>query len=150
MNAVDRQRRTNARRIAEVGVAPAAPAAAPAVAAERWPEPGPDLPHPLPLAAQDRADALSGTPVVIDLLADPDGPRAVVALAGQPVHGHVVLSDDSTAVYTSAPGYTGADVFGYRLTDARGRVRRVTVTVSVCVAPSAEPASAEAVLAYAA
>ena len=147
MNAVDRQRRTNARRIAEATAAPTAAAAAPTATAPAEPaaaEPGPL--HPLPLAAQDRADALSGTPVAIDLLADTAGPRAVVALTGQPIHGHVVLNDDSTAVYTSAPGYTGADVFGYRLSDTQGRTRRVTVTITV--APPREPA--HAALAYAA
>ena len=140
MNNVDRQRRANARRIAEAIAVPAAATAA----AE--PEPQPVPPHPLPLAAQDRADALSGVPVAIDLLADTAGPRAVVALTGQPLHGRVVLDDDSTAVYTSAPGYAGADAFAYRLTDARGRTRRVTVAVTV--APPRDPA--HAVLAYAA
>ena len=142
MNAVDRQRRTNARRIAEATAAPTATAPAAAGPAAAEPEPL----QPLPLAAQDRADALSGTPVAIDLLADTAGPRAVVALTGQPIHGHVVLNDDSTAVYTSAPGYTGADVFGYRLSDTQGRTRRVTVTITV--APPREPA--HAALAYAA
>jgi hypothetical protein len=140
MNAVDRQRRTNARRIAETPAALAVPAAEAPVE--------PEYPYPLPLVAQDRADALSGAPVTIDLLADDAGPRAVVALAGQPLHGHVVLSDDSTAVYTSAPGYAGTDSFSYRLVDTRDRVHRVTVTVSVA-APD-EPAAACAVLAYAA
>ena len=142
MNAVDRQRRTNARRIAEATAAPTATAPAAAGPAAAEPEPL----QPLPLAAQDRADALSGTPVAIDLLADTAGPRAVVALTGQPIHGHVVRNDDSTAVYTSAPGYTGADVFGYRLSDTQGRTRRVTVTITV--APPREPA--HAALAYAA
>ncbi|QMU68488.1 Ig-like domain-containing protein [Streptacidiphilus sp. P02-A3a] len=142
MNAVARQRLINARRIAEAEVG-AAPEAAVV-------EPLPDrsAPRPLAVTAQDRADAVSGSPVAIDLLAPSAGSRAVVALAGPPAHGRVVLGDDSTAVYTSAPGYTGTDVFGYRLVDACGRVFRVTVTVSV--APQAEPASGRAVLAYAA
>lgn len=146
MNAVARQRRINARRIAETSAAPEAAE----VVARAVVEPLPDrsAPRPLAVAAQDRADALSGSPVAIDLLAPSAGSRAVVALAGQPAHGHVVLSDDSTAVYTSAPGYTGTDVFGYRMADAGGRLFRVTVTVSV--APQAEPASGRAVLAYAA
>jgi len=144
MNAVARQRRINARRIAEAVPAPV-PEAVPGTTAEAA---AGHAPRPLAVAAHDRADALSGSPVAIDLLADTDGPRSVVALAGQPVHGHVVLGDDSTAVYTSAPGFTGTDIFSYRLADSRGRVVRVTVTVSV--APQAEPASACAVLAYAA
>ena len=156
MNAVERQRRSNARRIAaatapEPHLPDRPQAAEPQAAAEpRGPEaPAPDAVRPLAAAAYDRADALSGAPVAIDLLAAADPlARVLVALAGQPVHGHVVLGDDATAVYTSAPGYTGTDSFGYRLTDAEGRVVRVTVTVSV--APQAEPASGRAVLAYAA
>ena len=146
MNAVARQRRINARRIAEATAAPVVVE----VVEQAAVEPLPDRSAALPFAvtAQDRADAVSGSPVAIDLLAPSAGSRAVVALAGQPAHGHVVLSDDSTAVYTSASGYTGTDVFGYRLADARGRLFRVTVTVSV--APQAEPASGRAVLAYAA
>ncbi|QMU75843.1 hypothetical protein GXW83_08905 [Streptacidiphilus sp. PB12-B1b] len=145
MNAVARQRRANARRIAQAPAAPEAPD-----------RPAAGLALVVPAApaavsstvAQDRADAVSGSPVQIDLLADGMDARAVVALAGQPVHGHVVLSDDSTAVYTSAPGFTGTDVFGYRLADGRGRVSRVTVTVSV--APHAGSASGWGALAYAA
>jgi hypothetical protein len=141
LNSVARQRRTNARRIARVIHLPAHAAQATV--------------HPLPsarrlrsVAAQDRADAVSGSPVAIDLLADESDQRVSVSLAGQPVHGRVVLSDDSTAVYTSAPGFTGTDTFAYRLTDADNHVSRVTVTVSV--SPDTEPASACAALAYAA
>ncbi|MBC3842039.1 hypothetical protein GXW82_23175 [Streptacidiphilus sp. 4-A2] len=154
MNAVARQRRTNARRIAEV--CPAAPVPLEALpgalpAAPR--EPARTAPQPvLAVAAQDRADALSGSPVAIDLLAADDtgacAAAATVVLAGQPRHGRVVLGEDATAVYTSAPGFTGTDVFCYRLADGRGRVLRVTVTVTV--APPAGPASAAAALAYAA
>jgi hypothetical protein len=172
MNAVARQRRANARRIAQVCAASADTPAA-RMAADRWALPASGA-VVVPLApaaagraqprtaqarttqartaqartAQDRADAVSGSPVAIDLLADGVDARAVVALTGQSVHGHVVLSDDSTAVYTSAPGFTGTDVFSYRLAEAGGRISRVTVTVSV--APHAEPASCWGALAYAA
>ena len=138
MNSVARQRRTNARRIAHLP----APAARAAVV------PLPSVRRLRSAAAHDRADAVSGNPVAIDLLTDETDQRVNVSLAGQPVHGRVVLSDDSTAVYTSAPGFTGTDTFAYRLTGADNHVSRVTVTVSV--SPDAEPASACAALAYAA
>ena len=148
MNAVARQRLFNARRIARVPAAPALPAGAPYAAALAPVVPLAPPAGVLALTTQDRADAVSGSPVAIDLIADGLDTRATVALAGQPVHGHVVLGDDSTAVYTSAPGFTGPDVFCYRLSDSRGRVSRVTVTV--LVAPHPEPASGCAALAYAA
>jgi hypothetical protein len=136
VNSIARQRRANARRIAQ-----AVPVCATVT-------PLPSRTGTRTAAAHDRADAVSGSPVAIDLLADEPDRRASVALAGQPVHGRVVLSDDSTAVYTSAPGFTGADSFAYRLVDADNHVSRVTVTVTV--APGTEPASGCAALAYAA
>ena len=136
MNSIARQRCANARRIAR---------AVPALATVTSLPPSGGA---MAVAAHDRADAVSGSPVAIDLLADEADRRVSVSLAGQPVHGRVVLSDDSTAVYTSAPGFTGADSFAYRLIDTDNHVSRVTVTVTV--APDTEPASGCAALAYAA
>ena len=163
MNAVSRQRRANALRIAQAAVDPVRRAGVGV-----WAKPGPEprrlrmiLPTAVPIAlapdSEDRADAVSGSPVAIDLLGTGTGAGVRVSLFGRPRHGRVVLSDDATAVYTSAPGFTGTDSFGYRLTDEDGRVARVTVAVSVApvtepgsAAPGAEPASGFPALAYAA
>jgi len=103
----------------------------------------------LPVAAGDRLDAVSGVPATVDLLAgDLPTDRALVALTGTPVHGRAVLHDDATATYTSRPGFTGSDSFGYRFTDDRGRTSRVTVAVTV--SHGSTPASAYAASAYAA
>ena len=144
MNAVSRQRRTNARRIAQATAAVRTPAgvgpkAAVASLPVGW----------LPLAAQDRADAVSGTPATIDLLgADQPAEHSLVALTACPAHGRAVLNDDATATYTSVPGFTGGDSFSYRYTDERGRAARVTVAVSV--SRGGGPTSAHSGLAYAA
>ncbi|MFC1443972.1 Ig-like domain-containing protein [Streptacidiphilus sp. N1-10] len=92
--------------------------------------------------ARDRADAVSGVPTVIDLYTGSlPTERALVAPTSAPLHGRAVISDEGTATYTSVPGFTGSDSFGYRFTDERGRSSRVTVAVQV--APDAEPEDAE-------
>lgn len=93
-------------------------------------------------SAQDRADAVSGVPTVIDLYTGTlPTERALVAPTSAPLHGRAVISDEGTATYTSFPGFTGTDSFGYRFTDERGRSSRVTVAVQV--APDAEPEAGE-------
>jgi hypothetical protein len=144
LNAVTRQRRANARRIAQAAAAATAATAAVALSggaahaaavtalpdrpSAAVPSAGTDR---LPLAAFDRADALSGRPVGIDLIAGESSAKVTVALTEPPVHGHVVLGDDATATYRSLPAFTGTDSFGYRITDERGRSSRVTVAVAV-------------------
>ena len=104
--------------------------------------------------SQDRADAVSGVPTVIDLYTGSlPTERALVAPTSAPLHGRAVISDDGTAVYTSVPGFAGSDSFGYRFTDERGHSSRVTVAVQV--APDgdpevAEPEAGDPALAYAA
>ena len=103
----------------------------------------------LPVAAAERADAVSGVPTSIDLLVgELPTERALVALTATPAHGRAVLHDDGSATYTSLPGYTGRDSFGYRFTDERGRTSRVTVAVTV--SPGSGPQTAYAASAYAA
>lgn len=93
-------------------------------------------------SAQDRADAVSGVPTVIDLYTGSlPTERALVAPTSAPLHGRAVISDEGTATYTSVPGFTGSDSFGYRFTDERGRSSRVTVAVQV--APDDEPDTGE-------
>ncbi|WP_370150949.1 Ig-like domain-containing protein [Streptacidiphilus sp. EB129] len=155
-----RQRSANARRIAASGRIAAGTAAAAAVVVlsggaahastvtELRARPGDSA----GAAAFDRADAVSGRAVGIDLLADEPvsapGARATVALTAQAVHGHVVLGDDGTATYRSLPGFTGTDSFGYRISDEQGHGSRVTVAVTVSA--DTEPGSGHGLAAYAA
>ncbi|MFC1412507.1 Ig-like domain-containing protein [Streptacidiphilus sp. N1-12] len=135
MDAVTRQRRLNARRIAR---ATAVTAAAVVL--------GGGVAHAdagTALRARDRADAVSGSPATVDLLAGRlPADRALVALTATPAHGRVVLNDDVTATYTSVPGFAGTDSFSYRFTDDRGGTARVTVAVTV--SHGTEPVSAYA------
>lgn len=140
MNAVSRQRRTNARRIAHA-TADSVPLVAVSLPARTV--------VGLPTATRDRADAISGEPATLDLLsAEIPAGRALVALIATPAHGSAVLNDDATVTYTSLPGFVGGDSFGYRFTDERGRSSRVAVAVDV--APGGEPAGAHTALASAA
>jgi hypothetical protein len=154
MNAVVRQRRINARRITQATAATAAAAAVVlggGVARASTPtELRPRAVTSLPVvSARDRVDAVSGVPTAVDLLTgELPTDRALVALTATPAHGRVVLNDDATATYTSAPGFTGGDSFAYRYTDDRGRTSRVTVAVTV--SRGSTPASAYAASAYAA
>jgi hypothetical protein len=146
MNAVSRQRRTNARRIAHAAVLHAAEPHLPALPPSSLRS---GTVSCLPVAARDRADAVSGEPATLDLLGgELLCGRALVAVTSAPAHGRVVLHDDATATYTSAPGFVGADSFGYRFTDERGRTSRVVVMVTV--SPAGEPLGGRAALACAA
>ncbi|MHA6759357.1 Ig-like domain-containing protein [Streptacidiphilus sp. PAMC 29251] len=143
MNSVNRQRGINARRIAQATTATAAAAVVVlggGVARAATPT---TLGAVTALGARDRADAVSGSPATVDLLAGRlPADRALVALTATPAHGRVVLNDDVTATYTSVPGYAGTDSFSYRFTDDRGGTARVTVAVTV--SHGAEPVSAYA------
>lgn len=55
--------------------------------------------------------------------------RPVVATA--PTHGRLSLSVDGGLRYTPARGFSGTDVFTYRVTDGRTSSRPATVTISV-------------------
>ena len=101
MDAVSRQRRTNARRIAQATAATAVAVVLSGGMAHAGPATG--------LRAWDRADAVSGAPATVDLLAgNLPHDRALVALTATPAHGRVVLNDDVTATYTSVPGYAAS------------------------------------------
>lgn len=147
MNAVVRQRRANARRIAQATAVTAAAVVLGGGVAQA--NARPPAATALPAVSADRADAVSGVPTAIELLAGTlPAEHSLVALTATPDHGRAVLNDDATATYTSVPGFTGSDSFGYRFTDDRGRAARVTVTVTV--SHGTTPATAYAVTAYAA
>jgi hypothetical protein len=91
----------------------------------------------VPNVTGDTADAISGQPVTVAVLAndaDPeDGPLTVVVVS-QGEHGTVTINADSTVTYTSVAGYTGPDTFTYVAADARDGEARATVTVNVAPA----------------
>jgi len=86
-----------------------------------------------PVANDDSATTLSGTPVVIAVLAndrDPDGTTPILLDFGQGANGSVTENPDGTLTYTPAAGTLGPDSFAYTITDG-STTDTATVTVAV-------------------
>ncbi|WP_316803142.1 gliding motility-associated C-terminal domain-containing protein [Pedobacter nototheniae] len=78
-----------------------------------------------PVAHNDQAETKANAPVIIKVL-DNDDPgnsildKLAIEITVQPKHGTVKVNADGTITYTPNPGYTGDDVFSYRVKDAYG------------------------------
>ncbi|SDD06044.1 Calx-beta domain-containing protein [Pedobacter soli] len=78
-----------------------------------------------PRAVDDAGGTVANKPVVISVL-DNDDPgnstfdKLTVEIVSQPKHGTVKVNADGTVTYTPDAGYTGDDVFTYRVKDAYG------------------------------
>lgn len=99
-----------------------------------------------PLATDDFAQTDQDVSVVIDVLAndaDPGrdiDPTSVTVLA-PPQHGLAVVDSDTGVItYTPAAGFSGLDVFTYRVLDATEQ--GATATVRIDVAPTSFPPDA--------
>ena len=68
---------------------------------------------------------------------DPDGDPLTYALTTPPAHGTVALNPDGTYTYTPTPEFNGADSFSVSVSDGRGNV--ILVPVSVFVAAVDDP-----------
>ncbi len=95
----------------------------------------------LPPVAQDDAAATveTGDTITIDVLAndfdpgpDSDALRVVMAAAE---HGTVTINADGTISYVANPGYDGADVITYRISDDNGGFATASVQVTVTAIP---------------
>ncbi len=87
-----------------------------------------------PVAGDDTASTVQGSPVTIKVLAndhDADGDALTVASVGQAAGGTVKLNADGTATYTPATGFTGSDGFTYTVSDGRGGTDTGTVAMKV-------------------
>lgn len=87
----------------------------------------------LPVAVDDEAATLEGTPVLIWVLindTDSDGDTLYVQKANQPAHGTVVNMGNHVE-YTPYPGFNGIDAFTYVVADGHGGTDTGTVTVTV-------------------
>lgn len=83
-----------------------------------------------PTAAPVSATTTTGAAVQIALKgSDPDGDPLTYTVAS-PSHGTATVNG-STATYTPAAGYTGADSFGYQVSDGKGGTASNTVSVTV-------------------
>jgi len=91
-----------------------------------------------PVAQPDSADAVSGTPVVIDVLdndSDPNGDALELVAVSAASNGTTSLVGDSVR-YQSDAGFTGTDTFTYTVRDAGGA--EVSGEVTVTVGPANE------------
>ena len=100
---------------------------------------GESTPH-LPVAQNDIATTVRGTPVDITVLAndsDVDGDALTVTGVTQSTHGEVMLNTDGTVRYTPASNFNGSDSFTYTVSDGHGGT--ATATVNVTVTPVNDP-----------
>ena len=102
-----------------------------------------------PVAVDDYVSTDADTPLIIDVLAndpDPDGDALTIASVDAPGHGSVDIVDGKL-LYIPDAGFTGVDVFGYRIADPSNASASGTVHVGVGGFPTGAPA--EVILALA-
>jgi VCBS repeat-containing protein len=92
----------------------------------------------LPLAADDRYDAIKDTPLTIaagnGLLAndsDIDGDNLQSIRTGDAAHGTLEVQADGSFTYTPELGFVGLDSFAYEAHDPDGAISSATVTIVV-------------------
>ena len=99
-------------------------------------------PNGLPVAHDDTAFTDPGAARVIDVLAndtDPNGDPLRVAVVFQPPHGTTAKTPDQRILYTPDNGFSGSDVFQYKVADGRGGEAVGSVTVTVQNLPNFAP-----------
>ena len=87
-----------------------------------------------PVATNDSATTVSGTPVNIAVLAndtDVDGNPLTPVIVGGPSNGSLTVNPDGTITYTPNSGFVGTDQFTYEDQDANGVSNVATVTITV-------------------
>jgi hypothetical protein len=87
----------------------------------------------LPIANNDSAATMQGTPATILVLAndtDPDGDTLFIQSTTQPSNGTVSIVN-GTVVYTPNANFTGTDSFQYTISDGYGGTATATVEVTV-------------------
>jgi len=90
-----------------------------------------------PVAVDDHTEATTGALALVTILTNDDAKGSTfvpstIEIVVQPAHGTVAVDAVGTVTYTSNPGFTGDDVFTYRVKDANGYFTNVaTVTVKI-------------------
>jgi hypothetical protein len=86
-----------------------------------------------PVAVDDSAATLQGTPVIIDVLAndsDPENDLLTVCQVTQGSEGMAVINADSTVTYTPRSKTKGKDSFTYTVTDGHSNsIAKVSITL---------------------
>ncbi|WP_433827507.1 Ig-like domain-containing protein [Actinoplanes sp. CA-015351] len=92
----------------------------------------------LPVARPDAVTVRAGIAYVIDVLAndddDPNGDPLTVTVTSPATHGTAAVGPGRKITYTPGAGYSGADSFGYTLSDGIGS-SGATVTIGVVNSP---------------
>ncbi|HEU5334636.1 MAG TPA: Ig-like domain-containing protein, partial [Terriglobales bacterium] len=99
-----------------------------------------------PIAVNDEAATIEGTPVVIYVVSndsDPDADAMTVASVTNAAHGAVLVNADNTVTYASEPGFAGTDTFTYTVKDP-GNAESNAATVTITVRAINRPPSANA------
>lgn len=110
---------------------------APPAVPENDTPPQPQVPAPVgqaPVAENDTAETLSGSPVEIAVLAndsDPDNDPLTVDKVTPGAEGTAEANSNGTVTYTPREGFIGSDSFTYTISDGSGGVATATVSVTV-------------------
>jgi len=102
----------------------------------------PDQP---PVAVDDVATTISGTPVTINVLtndSDPDGDPLTLQSVTAPTLGTAVISGNAI-LYTPPAGVVGTDNFSYTINDGRGGTATANVTVTITPPPNRPPVAVD-------
>lgn len=95
-----------------------------------------------PVAENEQVSTVFDTPLAIDVLAndhDVDGdPLTIDKITVAPDFGTVEIVGDEI-IYTPNAGFSGLDVFRYRITDGHGETDTARVRVTVESAPNSDP-----------
>ncbi len=87
-----------------------------------------------PVANAEEAEAIVGTPVLIDVLAndtDVDTNDVLTVVSATAGNGTVTIGDGGVLTYTAAPAFSGTDIINYQIADGNGGFSDGTVTVNV-------------------
>jgi len=109
-----------------------------------WEHLGPQNRHPV--ANSDDYETIAdevlimAEPGVMSNDQDPDGDSLATELVSGPINGMIVLNEDGSFEYQPAPGFTGEDVFTYRVSD--GELESNDALVMLTVLPSNSPPTA--------
>jgi len=87
-----------------------------------------------PKAVDDAGVTVANAPVTINILLNDDAGsstfvKSSVEIVSQPKNGKVVVNADGTVTYTPNSGFTGSDVFTYRVKDANGFYTNVATVI---------------------
>ncbi len=94
--------------------------------------------NPAPVAFNDNATTLAGTPVTIAPLAndsDADGDPLNITSLTPAANGTATLNSDGTITYVPNAGFTGPETLTYTVSDGNGGTTTATITIVVGAPP---------------